>query len=321
MNILINSRNFSTYTAIEDELKININKNYLFNLSYLTVLEVVGGNAQQFLQGQITCDLNKLSDIQMLQGAQCNLKGRILSLMDIVLWDGIKIILPSDLSSSTQNSLSKAALLSRVSIKENPQFKLYGFLLQNSHDVLPGSTFFSNNLYAQSHGAGYCYYHIGNGFYIFIIDAEFEQEFLKKFNEHKQLLGSLTWHTLRLQQKNFDIYPESRGLFLPHKVDLHLTQQISFDKGCYKGQEIIARTHYKATLKHELTLYRLTTTNSKLYSGQTLLRADNHSEFGEVVDYSIMGDGSYLIAISHLKEKIPSLLFEKDGELIELKEY
>lgn len=45
------------------------------------------------------------------------------------------------------------------------------------------------------------------------------------------------------------IYPETSGKFLPHELNLHRTNAISFDKGCYTGQEIIARIHYRGKLK------------------------------------------------------------------------
>lgn len=313
----INSRQLSTYLTIDTELNISKEKNYLFDLSYLSVLEVKGEQAQSFLQGQLTCDLNQLSDIQMLQGAQCNLKGRILCLMDIVNWNGIQLVLPSDLSLPTQLSLSKAALLSKISIKEQKQLKIFGFLFQNPNDLLPATSFFSKNLYALAYGSDFCYYHLGNGFYIFLFHSEAQSDFLNQFQEQKQLLGSLTWHTLRLQYKHFDIYPESRGLFLPHRLDLHQTQLISFNKGCYKGQEIIARTHYKATLKHELNIYHIKT-KAHLYSGQKLFRVDTHSEFGEIVDYSIIGNQESIAAISHLKEPFSTLKLENDDNPIDI---
>ncbi|MFI4919923.1 MAG: tRNA-modifying protein YgfZ, partial [Legionellales bacterium] len=124
-----------------------------------------------------------------------------------------------------------------------------------------------------------------------------------------QVLGSLTWNTLRLKHKQINIYPESRGLFLPHRLDLHLTNYISFNKGCYKGQEIIARTHYKATLKHELKIFEIQT-NETIYSGQKLLSLTQETEVGELIDYSYLHNNRYLIAVSMLKETAPLVVLE-----------
>lgn len=48
------------------------------------------------------------------------------------------------------------------------------------------------------------------------------------------------------------IHPETSGLFLPHDINLHQLGALSFDKGCYTGQEIIARMHYRGKLKNHM---------------------------------------------------------------------
>lgn len=317
---LINFRPLTTYHALDQELSLKKDKNYLFDLSYLDVLAVQGDKALDFLQGQLTCDVRLVSDTRMVQGAQCNLKGRLLSLLDLVHSNGLKLILPKDLVESTLSSFSKVALLSRVSIEKNQQYKLFGFYLQNPEDLLPYSSQLPKALYAQVQNTEYCTYHLGEGYYIFIIQVDQEEAFCKPFIEHEQLLGSLTWHTLRLYQGQIDIYPESRALFLPHRLGLHQKQYISFNKGCYKGQEIIARTHYRATLKHELTLYKVDTKNN-LYSGQKLLKPhpqikQEKIEIGELIDYAPLGKENYLIAVSLLKEEKATdrIFFEGHGQ-------
>lgn len=141
-NHLINHRALTTFGSIEAELKLQSEKNYLFDLSYLGILEVIGEKAGEFLQGQLTCDVNSISDIQMIQGAQCNLKGRILTLMDVLDWKGIKLMLPKDLLEATVKSLNKTAMLSRVNLKENNELVVLGFYLQNPQDIVPDSHFF-----------------------------------------------------------------------------------------------------------------------------------------------------------------------------------
>lgn len=318
-NHLINHRALTTFAPIKAELKLQPEKNYLFDLSYLSILDVTGDKACEFLQGQLTCDVNSISDIQIIQGAQCNLKGRILTLMDVFDWKGIKLILPNDLLESTINSLNKTAMLSRVSLKDNNELVALGFYLQNPQDIVPDSHFFPNNLYALTYGAGYCCFHLGNGFYIFIGDAAFAETVSKRFAEQQQLLGSLTWHSLRLAQRQLEIYPESRGLFLPHRLDLQQTPYLSFNKGCYKGQEIIARMHYKSTLRHQLSIYSIVT-DEDIYSGQKLVHETNGSELGELVDYSMLGAGHYLVAVSILKGIEPVVLFEGHKKAVQLEE-
>lgn len=313
----INNRTLTTFRDLENELTLLPQKNYLFDLSYLDVIDVVGDKAIEFLQGQLTCDLNTISDIQMIQGAQCNLKGRILALMDVINWQGVKLILPKDLQEATINSLNKYALLSRVSLKTNPHFHIFGFYLQNQKDIIPDTEFFPNTLYSQTYNARSCCYHLGNGFYVFLVLAEDAQEIQQRFMDKEQFLGSLTWHTLRLSHKQIEIYPESRGQFLPHRLDLQQTPYVSFNKGCYKGQEIIARMHYKATLKHQMNIYKIKT-EQKIYSGQKILNQSEGAELGELIDFSILGPEQYLIAVSILKETNRTVFLEGHNQSVEL---
>lgn len=313
----INSRPLSTFSDIGTELKLNKQKNYLFDLSYLGVLDIDGNKSAEFLQGQLTCDINQVSDIHMIQGAQCNLKGRILALMDVIRWNGIKLVLPKDILEATQNSLSKTALLSRVQIKYCEDLKIFGFYLQNQEDIVPDSIFLPKELYAKAQSSSFCYYHLGNGFYIFIVEKNTAEQFSVPFINTNQRLGSMTWHSLRLNQHQLSIYPESRGMFLPHRLSLQNTQYLSFHKGCYKGQEIIARTHYRATLKHELRLFTIHT-NETLYSGQKLFDIHDSIELGELVDYSCIGANTYLIAVSLLKEAAQEIRLEHQEHPVQL---
>lgn len=310
---LINNRILTRYKPIEQELILPLQTNYLFDLSYLGVIDVGGDKALDFLQGQLTCDVHSVSERHMIQGAQCNLKGRILALMDIISWQGIKLILPKDLIEPTLSSLNKTAMLSRVSLKENTKWELLGFYLQNQEDTISE---LPDALYEVTQKPQYACYHLGHSFFIYIAEVQWANEIKKQFMEKNQLLGSLAWHTLRLKHHQFEIYPESRGLFLPHRLGLHQTLYLSFNKGCYKGQEIIARMHYKATLKHEMNLYVIDT-EEPIHSGQKLFKEPAGPELGELVDFSPLDKNRYLVALSILNNAGQLVFFEgHDNPLI-----
>jgi folate-binding protein YgfZ len=240
--------------------------------------------------------------------------------MDIISWQGSKLILPKDLIELSITSLNKTAMLSRVSLKEDITLSVLGFYLQNQADIVPDNSFFPNTIYAQTFNTQLCCYHLSHGFYIFLAPSEVANNVYQSFQEKEQLLGSLTWHTLRLAYGQIDIYPESRGLFLPHRLDLHQTQYLSFNKGCYKGQEIIARMHYKATLKHQMRLYAIKT-DQRIFSGQKLFKVSDSTELGELIDFSLLSNEHFLIAVSILKGAEQIALFEGHHTPIELTEY
>lgn len=312
----INSRPLTAIDTLNHELSFEPHKNYLFDLSYLSGLQINGDNAHIFLQGQLTCDLKQVTSSQMQQGALCNLKGRVLALVDVLQSDkyGVQLILPSDLIPPTETSLAKTAQFSKVTLKQAQGYQLLGFYLQNPDDLSPINGTLSATPYQVIQDKNYCYYGLGHGFYIFLVDESDLKTLRNPFQARSQWRGSLAWHLLQLKQKRIEIYPESRAAFLPHRLGLQHMGYINFNKGCYKGQEIIARTHYKATLKHELRIFTIQT-KAGLKSGQRLLAPDSDQEIGELVDYAPLGNGLYIIAASILIDSDKHARI--DGHMIE----
>lgn len=310
----INNRDFSIFDSLESDCAFKANTNYLFDLSHLGVLELHGEKSSDFLQGQLTCDLKIISDVHMIQGAQCDLKGRVLNLMDVVLWNGYKLISEMDLLDSTMNTLKKAASLSRISVSKNNDLVLLGFLLQNSQDLLPQCNFLPTAVHGLTYNTDYCAYHLGHNMYVFIAEKLFAQQLVEYHSSNKCFLGSLSWHNLRLAQGQFSIYPETQGMFLPHRLDLHLNETISFTKGCYKGQEIIARMHYRSTTKHQVRVYELEI-NEPIHSGQAILDCDSQTEIGELIDWSVTADNKCIVVLYILKEFLGQFTFKNHTQI------
>lgn len=328
ISLSIGNREYTNYLSLDQELNFKKNKNYLFPLSYLGGLSFIGKEAESFLQGQVSCNVKEIQPSTMRSGALCNLKGRILALLDVILWNNCwQIIVPRDLLEATENTLNKTALLSRVKI-EKVNYQIYGFYLDNAQDLSPlglplEELLTCHTRFAVWQDKNYYCHSLGDGFYIILVSnlntKEAIQNFEEPFKRFNQLRGSFAWHFLLLCQKQFQIYPETRGLFLPHRLDLHLSGYLSFDKGCYKGQEIVARTHYKATLKHGLKLFYLDDIKESLSIGEKLLD-ESGATVGELIDYSFVKEGNWLILVSILFNHPTQVRLEKHNNLVILNE-
>ncbi len=295
----VNNRPYTALSALSSELVYDHDKNYLYDLSYLGVINMVGDKSREFLQGQLSCDMRDVNSQQMRPGAMCNLKGRILALLDVIDWHGIQLILPNDLCTETQASLTKTALFSKVQLNASTSYRLFGFYLQNRDDIIPFSMNLPKERFSVIYEDKYYCYSLGNGYYMLLIKPEDATAITTLFSQRLQYRGSLAWRVLQLQQLHLEIYPESRGLFLPHRLGLQNSGYLSFNKGCYKGQEIIARTHYRAKLKHTIKVFNAQSPEP-IQSGKQLFSKDSMVETGEIVDYCPTGDGQYLIAASVL---------------------
>jgi tRNA-modifying protein YgfZ len=94
------------------------------------------------------------------------------------------------------------------------------------------------------------------------------------------------------------IYPETSGKFLPHDINLPELNVISFDKGCYTGQEIIARMHYKAKRKKRLALATITTSQPLLPGMDVLTRkAQEKVPAGVIVDVEEITKNHYNVLL------------------------
>lgn len=293
----INTRDYSSLLPLQEEFTLEPNLNYCFDLSYLECIDLIGEKSGEFLQGQLSCDVREVTPHSIRQGAMCNLQGRILALLDVIDWDGLHLIVPQDLSKATINSLTKTALFSKVSFKTSTHYQIIGFCLNNDKDTIPFNAALPQDKFGAVQNELFCCYHLGDGYYVFIIKLSVAEEIHTQFSQKNQWRGALAWHFLQLHQKRVEIYPESRGLFLPHRLSLQLLDYLSFNKGCYKGQEIIARTHYRAKLKHEMKLLTIQT-QEKLYPGQRLLDENNGTELGEIIDFCPIDNNTFVIAAS-----------------------
>ncbi len=309
---VMNDRPLTLLHPLADELQFSAGINYLFDLSYLTGLDIIGEQGVDFLQGQLTCDLRDVDQTHMRPGALCNLQGRIMALMDVVQWQGLHLILPSDLMQATKTLLAKIALFSRVQLQENRSFAVMGLYLQNQQDPLIAELQLPHAPYDVHSTVRDCCYQITEQLFIFLLQVEQVDAFKKQFHPTQQR-GSLAWHLLQLQTGRIEIYPNSSGLFLPHRLGLQNTPYLSFHKGCYKGQEIIARTHYRAKIKHSMKLFKLETV-APLYAGQKLFDPTTQSEIGELIDYCPINDRLYQISISSVFDHSLRVQFENQPD-------
>lgn len=171
----------------------------------------------------------------------CNIKGRIIAKIYVEHQSShLYLLVQKNIWAKAFSILEKPALLSRVNFKELPHEFVYG-VIDTNHSFIT-------------------------------CDASKIQGLSE--------ISYQEWHHQRLLQQEFELYPETLGLFLPHDLGLE-NQWIDFKKGCYRGQEIIARMHYLGQSKVHLRLLNQAQ-YQHLHPGDSIL--ENDVKIGEVVD-------------------------------------
>lgn len=234
-------------TSLHDIIDSTLqNKDVVMKQLDIGVLRVSGLDSKKFLQGQTTCDMNKLSQDNGLYGAICSIKGRIISSFYIVQNnDDVLMVMAKDLVEKTLLHLKKYAVFFKtVLVDEQDNFVIYTKLA-------------AKNIEANSNAASN----------IFATTQDRETITLTVSNEPLEVQWLITpAHQTAIEEKNQELAAlavlaarplinlEQSETILPQWLNMQSTGGISFTKGCYTGQEIVARMQYKGKSKKQLAL-------------------------------------------------------------------
>jgi len=255
-------------------------------------VRVTGPDAKAFLQGQVTCDIQKLEKNRALAGAICNLKGRVIADFILVL-EGEDCVLRTQTGMAViiKNTLEKYAIFSKVKLSIKTQFTR---VLGMSADE--DSEFLTKSIEKSTKGA--LDYHVSTHA-IFIrlpgndkrIEVWIRDE--KQFDDwvvNHDLDAVENWNKKDILQGVIHISPILSEKHTPQVLNYDLTGIIDFSKVCYTGQEIIARMHYRGTAKKRLSL--LLSESLIKQDSEVIQRYEDKTYFSKVLAYSNSSNGS-----------------------------
>ena len=221
-----------------------MNKKRLINLNYLNILEIVGEGAIELLQGQLTCDMGKVSSKNPTQGAICNVKGRIISSFIVVApndenTNKFWLIGPELMMKKTQDVLKKYSPFYQVDISILSDKDLYGANNDALESFFPDLNF-NDNQYIRH-----------NSLVLGYLDKKIRLVITNKgdtiFKDSGEISSDLgDWHLDNFLIKDVEITEDLSEKLTPHEINYDVSERVDFEKGCYTGQEIVARMHYRA---------------------------------------------------------------------------
>lgn len=269
------------------------NSNFkLFTLSHLAVITVKGEDSVKFLQGQLTCDINSLAESQASIAAFCNPKGRVISTLLVVKTaDAILLILPASLLDKVYKKLQIYILRSLVQLNEKNGLSLFGVdgqMAQGDASVLdlgPGcdDVVVTKLPYSQSR-------------YLCIVDnTKSVAPSMQQNNCNPE--STEEWRYLDISA-GFPWFEESQSeLYTPQMLNLDGLGGVSFNKGCYTGQEVIARTHYLGKAKRNLFVAESNGMPETPENGISVLDGDTQEKIGNILIAQTYLQNTRLLAI------------------------
>ncbi len=250
------------------------------------VILASGQKAESLLQGQLTCDVREVTAAQSRLAAHCNPKGRIQSSLRLLQFGGVFYgLLPEEMVDFALAQLNKYAMLSRVKLAGCDRFSLlgcYGENVANTLMELAGKLPVVVDEVCS--GADWLLVRIPGAKPRFLLMAEAER--MKAWQDVLSLSYPVSswdaWRQQDIEAGLAQIYPQTIDLFTPQMLNYPELNAVSFEKGCYIGQEIIARTHYLGKVKRHLQ-HLVLATPTLPQVGEKLWTAEGQ-EAGIIVD-------------------------------------
>lgn len=266
-------------------------------LSGYSLLRISGGNAKAFLQGQLTCDLESILPGKSTLAAHCNPQGRIISLFYLALYkDDYYLLLPKTMLELTTKALKKYAVFFNVTIGDaSDHFNIKG------SDLIPQSD--ADKI-------------------IIPVSPSHTRSYILEHHDHSQRHSidfENQWKIKNITEKLPVIYPATSAKLLPQELDLETVGAVSYDKGCYTGQEIIARIHYRGNVKSGLYQAEIQSSVPVEAGAMIFTNETNHQrECGMVIESGLLKQHIFkaLIIIPHADAGKKTLYLTKNDDII-----
>jgi len=283
----------------EEELRAATGGDLLCELSHQGLIAAAGANAETFLQGQFTNDVRRVTPEHSQLSAYCSPKGRMLASFCVFRRDASYYLrLPRERVEPILQRLRLFVMRAKVTLEDASDALVRLGLAGPDAAVLLTEALGK----APSRVDGVV--RIGDITVIRLpgIPPRFEihggpeslKELWTKLASRARPVGAEPWHLLDILAGIPTVYAETAEAFVPQMVNLHLLNGVSFRKGCYTGQEVVARTHYLGKLKKRM--YRaylagdhVPRPGDELFSPQ----ADASQSAGKIVDACRHPDGGY----------------------------
>jgi tRNA-modifying protein YgfZ len=273
----------------------------------LTPIAIRGADARTFMQGQLTGDVRKVAEQKAVWGALCTGQGRVQALLTLAACeDYLLALLPSELADGVLSRLRGFTLSSKVAFERLPWSAIPA--TEDEARQLAGGVPLEPGECRTGEGLTMLRWWGSSARYLCVGPLDK----LPLLDDDERTARKHAWHRADIQAGLPRVSPEAQGLFVPQTLNLDLLGGVSFDKGCYVGQEVVARARRGGVTRR---LFGFSAKSSPPPAG-TVVTWEGE-EVGLVVDAVGADTGSELLAVVDL-ERAQSKLELRGGPNSEL---
>jgi folate-binding protein YgfZ len=273
-------------------------------LNGLGVLAVRGPDARRFLNGQLSQEVLTLDDATVRLAGLHNPQGRVLAVLRLVAWadDVILCVLPRTTIAEIRASLARYLLRAKATLTdESDAWRIEGLWPDGAGAGPDAARDGIEGLGGARREAGTIgWRHAADGRRLRLsplastdaATAAAPHAGAQHAGARDEDLGRAAWRLADIAAGLPDIHPATRGAFVAQMLNLDVLGGISFTKGCYTGQEVIARAHYRGRVKRRLQRFEAAWPAGRALPapGETLRLADGRA--AQVVDAALRPDGA-----------------------------
>jgi len=271
-------------------------KNIFCELAQFELIRFAGAEAQAFLHNQLSCDVAALTGNTSTYGSYCTPKGRVLA--TFLLWragEDFFMQLPSPLREPIQIQLSKYILRSKVkATNASSDWTLFGVAGKDAAALVQRTAGqVSKVVHEVAQAPEAMVIKLPDDRYEIIAAREKAPAVLASLDSGAEKADPDYWNWLDIRAGIPAVLPDTQEAFVPQMLNLDLIGGVSLTKGCYPGQEIVARMHFRGTLKQRMYLANIAGSD-RPQPGENLYSSDFGGQAcGRIVNAASSPEGGY----------------------------
>ncbi|EPA0076839.1 MULTISPECIES: tRNA-modifying protein YgfZ [Enterobacter] len=274
----------------------------LMTLDDWALATLTGADAEKYLQGQVTADVAQLTEHQHLLAAHCDPKGKMWSNLRLFRrQDGFALIERRSLRDAQLTELKKYAVFSKVTIAPDDEHVLLGVAgfqaraaLKNLFSELPDA---EKQVVSEGETSILWFEHPAERF-LLVTDVATAERVTEALRGEAQLNNSQQWLALNIEAGLPVIDAVNSAQFIPQATNIQALGGISFKKGCYTGQEMVARAKFRGANKRALwTLAGRASRVPEAGEDLELKMGENWRRTGTVLAAVQLDDGRLLVQV------------------------
>ena len=279
--------------------------NLVVALPSMACVSVSGDDTRTFLHSQLTIDVNKMADASVRRSAHCDFKGKSWSVSLVANGaSALYLIAGKTAVGASVEQLKKYGVFSKIDIaSETENFDFYLLkgmqttaLLEVHFAALPDSP-----MAMVESDSGFC---ITLDFpvdaLLLALKKDASPAFIQAVNEAELPLFEETAATALDIASGIPALAgeEQINQYVPQMMNLQALDAIDFNKGCYMGQEVVARTRYLGRNKRAAMIFKLPAACDEIATAQLEKQAGEHwRSGGSILRAAVLGEETWLLAI------------------------